>query len=302
MLQGEGRVFKMLARRSYPAPFHGQSMTSIFFKAWASVCPKGIQDTLVIEVEPSKLRRYDHRLCVTLHMYDKKGGFAIRLRNLFGLFEDFFVHDASRDLIGIVGIATTSMSYPQIKALSHKGAIYFERRWSDPGNFIYTIWWTIWGMMAKQLSRRPATRIQANWEKTRTTASKVTEVQRMVRNRWTRDPDTAKWMELVGDLMEVSLGVGYIDQPRFWRIIAQVSPIIEEIRSTLLFLDNNGCFSRTGRHRPFFRGPCAPLSRRLAESMYNAMVVHKFEIKESSEEWSGYLQIASNNRLLYCPA
>ena len=277
-------------------------MTSIFFKAWASVCPKGIQDTLIIEVDPSNLRQYNHRLCVTLHMYDKAGSFAIRLRHLFGLFEDFFVHDACRDLIGIVGIATASMSYPQIKALSHKGAIYFERRWSDPGNFIYTIWWTIWGMMAKQLSRRPATRIQANWEKTRTTASKVTEVQRMVRNRWTRDPDTAKWMELVGDLMEVSLGVGYIDQPRFWRIIAQVSPIIEEIRSTLLFLDNNGCFSRTGRHRPFFRGPCAPLSRRLAESMYNAMVVHKFEIKESSEEWSGYLQIASNNRLLYCPA
>ena len=157
-------------------------------------------------------------------------------------------------------------------------------------------------LMARQLSKRPVTRIQGNWEKTQTTARSVMDVQRMVRTRWTRDPDTARWMELVGDLMEVSLGAGYIDQPRYWRIIAQVSPIVEEIRSTLLFLDNNGSFSRTGRHRPFFRGPCAPLSRKLAESMYNAMVVHKFNIKESSEVWSGFLQVASKNNLLYCPA
>ena len=292
----------MLARRSYPAPFHGQTTTSIFFKAWASVCPTGIHDTLVIEADPSSSRRYDFRLRATLHMYDKKGGFAIRLRNLFGLFEDFFVHDACRDIIGIVGIATTSMSYPQIKALSHKGAIYVEKRWSDPGNFVYTIWWTIWGMMARQLARRPSTRIQANWEKTRRTASKVTEVQRMVKDRWTRDPDTARYLELIGDLMEVSLGAGYVDQPRFWRIIAQVSPIVEEIRQTLLFLDYNGSFSRTGRQRPFFRGPCAPLSRRISESMYNAMVVHKFDIQESSEVWNGFLQLASHSKLLYSPA
>ena len=171
-------------------------------------------------------------------MYDKKGGFALRLRNLFGLFEDFFVHDACRDVIGIVGMATTSMSYPQIKTLSHKGAIYVEKRWSDPGNFVYTVWWTIWGMMARQLTRRPLTRIQANWERTRRTACKVTEVQRMVRERWTRDPDTARYLELIGDLMELSLGTGYIDQQRYWRIIAKVSPIIEEIRQTLLFLDH----------------------------------------------------------------
>ena len=277
-------------------------MSSIFFRAWASICPTGIHNDLVVETDPSSLKEYDFRLCVTLHMYDKKGGFALRLRNLFGLFEDFFVHDACRDLIGIVGIATTSMSYPQIKTLSHKGAIYVEKRWSDPGNFVYTIWWTIWGMMARQLTNRPLTRIEANWERTRKTACKVTEVQRMVKERWTRDPDTKKYLELIGDLMELSLGTGYIDQQRFWRIIARVSPIIEEIRQTLLFLDNNGCFSRTGRDRNFFRGPCAPLSRKISESMYNAMVVHKFDIQESSEEWNGYLQLASHSKLLYSPA
>ena len=235
-------------------------------------------------------------------MYDKSSGFAVRLRQLFGLFEDFIVHDACRDLIGIVGIATTSMSYPQIKAISHKGAIYFQKRWSDPGNFIYTVWWTIWGMMARQLSKRPVTRIQANWEKTQRTANKVLEVQRMVRARWTRNTESAKWLELIGDLMEVSLGTGYMDQQRYWRIISQVSPIVEEIRQTLNFLDHDGCFAKTGNPRPFFRGPCAPLSRRIAESMYNAMVVHKFGITESSEVWDGYLQIAYTNRLLYCPA
>ena len=110
----------MLARRNLAAPFNSRTTSSIFFKALASVCSTGIQAALVAEVDISNLRRYDHRLCTTLHMYDKKGGFAIRLRNLFGLFEDFFVQDACRQLIGIVGIATASMSYPQIKTTSYK--------------------------------------------------------------------------------------------------------------------------------------------------------------------------------------
>ena len=124
----------------------------------------------------------------------------------------------------------------------------------------------------------------------------------MVKARWTRDPDTASYLELIGDLMELSLGTGYIDQQRYWRIIAQVSPIVEEIRQTLLYLDYNGSFSRTGRQRPFFRGPCAPLSRRISQSIYNAMVVHKFNIQESSEEWNSFLQVASHSKLLYSPA
>ena len=156
-------------------------------------------------------------------------------------------------------------------------------------------------MMARQLFQRPVTRRPSNWEDIQTTARRVLDVQRMVRNRWTCDPDTSRWLELIGDL-EVSLGAGYIDQPRYWSIIAQVSPIVEEIRSTLLFLDNNGSFSRTGRNRPFFRGPCAPLSRKLAVSIYNAMVVHKFQIDDSSDKWGGFLRVASENRLLYSPA
>ena len=124
--------------------------------------------------------------------------------------------------------------------MSYRGAIYHDRRWSDPGNFIYTIWWNLWSQMARHLQRRRPTRQLAKTiEEIRFIAGRVTDTQRMVRNRWTRDPDTTQWLELVGGLMEVALGAGYMDQPRYWCIIAQVSPVIEEIRSTFLFLDNS---------------------------------------------------------------
>ena len=121
----------------------------------------------------------------------------------------------------------------------------------------------------------------------------------MVRERWSRGPDTSQWLELVGDLMEVGLGAGYIDQTRFWDIIAQVSPIIEAIRSILIFIDYHGSFARTGYPRSFFRGPCAPHTRKLAVAMYRGMLVHKLQIEDSSDARNGYLRVASENRLMY---
>ena len=50
------RVQEMLARRNYVAPFNSQSTVSIFFKAWASACPTGIQAALVAEVDISSLK------------------------------------------------------------------------------------------------------------------------------------------------------------------------------------------------------------------------------------------------------
>ena len=99
--------------------------------------------------------------------------------------------------------------------------------------------------------------------------------------------------------MEFGLGAGYVDQPRFWNIIAEVSPNIEAIRSTLLFIDYHGSFARTGRPKPFFRGPCAPHTRKLAVAMFHGMLVHKFQIDDSSDVWTSYLRVASENRLMY---
>ena len=110
----------MLALRHCARPWNSQPTERIFFRAWASVCPSAVAASIA-QVVPSNLGLYNRRKCVTLHMYERKGEFEIPFRNLFNLFEDVFSHDACKNLIRIVGIATSSMSYVQIKTMSYKG-------------------------------------------------------------------------------------------------------------------------------------------------------------------------------------
>eukprot|EP00959_Pyramimonas_sp_CCMP1952_P329243 6892925-Pyramimonas_sp.AAC.1 len=64
--------------------------------------------------------------------------------------------------------------------MSYKGAVFYDNRWSDPGNFIYTIWWNIWGQMARYLQRRqPTSASHKSVEELRSVAGRVTDVQRM---------------------------------------------------------------------------------------------------------------------------
>ncbi len=289
----------MLAPQRVARPWNSKSLQCCIFEAWASVCPRALAIESS-EIVPLNSGSYHPRRCVTLHMYEKGREFEIPLRQLWNLFEEFFSSKACKDLIGIVGIAVRSMSFVQIKTMSYKGAVFYDNRWSDPGNFIYTIWWNIWGQMARYLQRRqPTSASSKSMEELRSVAGRVTDVQRMVRERWNREPDTSRWLELIGDLMELGLGAGHVDPDRFWNIIQGISPIICSIRSILTFVDQHGSFARTGKDRRLFRGPCAPHTRKFAVAMFHGMQVHKFNVTESSEVWVSYLIAASENRLQY---
>ena len=283
-------------------PVQRNSLIRIVFTVWSesrkSQLPMVSHSGLTAS---SSEHAYDPRRCLTLHMYERRGEFASKLRRIFDQFEGFFSAPACKHLIGIVGMATSFMSYSQIKLLSYKGAVYIRGYWYDPGNFMYTLWWHIWAQFARHLQRRsrPSRASVLSESELRNVASRVTDIQRMVRQRWHREPDAPQWLELVGDLMELSLGLGYVDQERFWCLIKSISPIIDSIRDVVLFIDNHGPFSRIGRHGSFFIGSCAPCTRKLAVSMYHAMLVHRFNISESASAWPGYLEVASHNRLMY---
>ena len=198
----------MLAPQRVVRPWNSKPLQRCVFEAWAAVCPRALAIESS-EIVPDYLGSYNPKRCVTLHMYEKRREFDIPLRLLWNLFEEFFSSEACKNLIGIVGIATRSMSFVQIKTMSYKGAVFHDNRWSDPGNFIYTVWWNIWGQMARYLQKhRPTRATSKSLDELRWIAGRVTDVQRMVRDRWKRDPDTSQWLELVGDLMELGLGVG----------------------------------------------------------------------------------------------
>eukprot|EP00959_Pyramimonas_sp_CCMP1952_P386968 8109735-Pyramimonas_sp.AAC.1 len=66
----------------------------------------------------------------------------------------------------------------------------------------------------------------------------------MVRTRWPRTDDTNHWLELHGDLLEMTLGVGYVDQDRYWGVIRVLSPILAKISDIVTFIDVHGAASR----------------------------------------------------------
>ena len=121
----------------------------------------------------------------------------------------------------------------------------------------------------------------------------------MVCQRWPRDPDSKAWSELVGDLLEMALGCGYIDAPQYWRVIEAVSPVVLKIADIVQFIDCHGSFARTGTGSSFFRGAAAPYARKLSVSMYNAMIVQKFKIHDKQDCWIAFLEVATGNKLMY---
>jgi hypothetical protein len=237
---------------------------------------------------------YDPRRCLTLHMYDLNAEFKPHLNRLYDQFYNVFSEAGCRDTIGIIGLATTHICWPHIKMLSYRGAVWDRKRWFDPGNFVHTLFWLLLGQMAHHvLGRRgPSPNV-------RLVASKWKVLQKMVRTRWPRTHDTNHWLELHGDLLEMTLGVGYMDQDRYWGVIRALSPILAEISDIVTFIDVHGAASRVGRNGPFFRGGAAPYTRKLAVSMYHAMLVQKFSVGPDAQNWADFLNVASHHRLMY---
>ena len=130
-------------------------------------------------------------------------------------------------------------------------------------------------------------------------AGKWTTLQTMVCTRWPREDDGAHWLELFGDLLEMSLGCGYTDQQRYWGVIEVLSPILLEVSDIVTFIDTHGAASRVGRDHSFFRGGAAPYTRKLAVSMYHAMLVQRFRVGPEAKNWNDFLKVATHNMLMY---
>ena len=237
---------------------------------------------------------WDPKRCLTLHMFDLQGEFRVHLPRLYDLFYNVFSKPGCRDTLSIIGLATTHLSWPRIKMLSYRGAVWDTGRWTDPGNFVYTLFWLLLGHMAHHVLRR-----RAPVSMSARVAGKWIQLQTMVRARWPREDDSARWLELFGDLLEMSLGCGYTDQERYWGVIEALSPILLEVSNIVTYIDDHGAAARVGNGNSFFRGSRAPYTRKLALSMYNAMLVQKFRVGPEAANWNAFLKVATRNMLMY---
>ena len=269
-----------------------RSIAHVVFTAWAAEAVRRLKADERLHIDS---RAYRPARCVTLHMYDLHGDFRCHMNSLYDMLWALFGKRGCKDMIGIIGVATTCMTLPEIKLLSYKGACYHRGYWSDPGNFVYYLFWLLLGQMAKHVRKYSEVRENV------LIGDSVKKLQCMVRKRWPRDADSKQWCELVGDSLEMALGCGYIDEQRYWGVIADISPIIFKIREVVEHIDSRGAFARIGENYKFFRGSAAPYARKLSVSMYHAMLVHKYKITSqySGNVYIGFLEVATFNRLMY---
>ena len=84
------------------------SLKHLCFHAWRSCKEEELY------IDP---RAYAPSCCVTLHMYDLRGDFRCHLKQLYTMLWDLFSNPACKDMIGIIGVATTLMPFPEKAAL-----------------------------------------------------------------------------------------------------------------------------------------------------------------------------------------
>ena len=140
-----------------------------------------------------------------MHMLDGAGPFKRPLLELRGCLFEFFGKPECRTTTRALQIAVTKMPWHAIKTMSYAGAVRDRRRWIDPGNFIYSVFWMLAGYVAANL-RETSTAVAAE---VRDAAAEFREVQKRAEERWPRAGNSPRLAELFGDLVELVLSIGW---------------------------------------------------------------------------------------------
>ena len=180
--------------------------------------------------------------------------------------------------------------------MSYKGAVAVRGKsgwfYTDPGNFVYTLWWLLTGLAAKH-------HLKTHNDDVVCKAFRACQGRLVA--RWPRQKDTPQLCEQIGDMVELVLACSYINDAKYWHLQTTLGPVIIKVREIVRFLDTNARFERMKVSGSFFDGMpsrCACVSR-LAQGMFSAMHVQKHDVDLSRAENLRFVTLAPELRLLY---
>ena len=228
-----------------------------------------------------------------MHMLDGAGPFKRPLLKLRGLLFEFFGKPECRTTTRALQIAVTKMPWHAIKTMSYAGAVRDGRRWIDPGNFIYSVFWMLAGYAAANL------RDTSTAAEVRHAAAEFREMQKRARERWPRAGNSPELAELSGDLVELVLSIGYLCD-RLIDLNKELSKLVLKVKEIMHFLEYHAAFHR-GRSLSGspFTGPRAQYLQVVACTMWNAMQFHHFDIRDGDPQYCTYERLARRAGLLY---
>ena len=266
--------------------YRPNELLHLVFSAWRNEVP----------ATPIRLEWRRDR-CMVMHMCEPRGPFAAKLQLLWGsltsLFTDTGAHATHK--VGLLWkVAAKTLPWASLKHISHSGAIRVRpsrRRyvWQDPGNFVYAVSFHLLVMTARHMAKCGS---QDHRRPGRDAAvSMVMVASEAIAERWTRELDSRNGMELLGDLWEYALGMGY-DLEEWETVIHHASPFIERVHDIRWFIKENAAFSRA---RDLRFEPAGLTARKLAGAILHSINSHL----HPQPDRDGVLQFAKDARLVY---
>lgn len=249
-----------------------------------------------------------------MQMFKLDSHFAGHLKQLRILLLGSVATQAFRDMTGLIAIALARMDKFQIKTLSYQGAVARKVKngwtYSDPGNFIYSLWWLLTGMAAKHWLKDCA-RKRKDDKVARdvcTVCNAFLACQKRLVARWPKQKDSPQMSELIGDIVEMVLACSHIDNGRYWPIQTQLGPVIQKVQEFVWWIEHEAHYERQSASdrdalgmRPFFSGMrsrCECASR-LAMGMFHAAHVQKHRIDVNSIQFTDFVLLGPELRLMY---
>ena len=218
-------------------------LLAVCFRAWADDTAETRR--IIVPAVQSSGSAWSPKRCLVSHLYDRKSSFATHLVELRGMLLSSVKTAAFRDMCGLVAVSLIQMDRVQIKRLSYQGAVAIKGgvAWTDPGNFVYALWWLLNGFAAKHVLKKSPHDRQCRaylW------------CMGTLRTRWPLQKDTPRECERIGDIVELVFAASYMDEKMYWHIQTVLGPIILKVKQFVHHLDNEARFERMRVPGSFF--------------------------------------------------
>lgn len=266
-------------------------LLAVCFRAWSDA----IEERRVV----CGVRRspWEPSRCLVCHLYDRQGSFAKHLVMLRGMLLSSVKTRAFRDMCGLVTVSLIDLDKVQIKRLSYQGAVAIKRgsgySYTDPGNFVYALWWLLNGSAAKHV-------LKQNPDDSSSCRAYLW-CMKTLRKRWPLQDDTPRQCERIGDIVEVVFAAAYLDAETYWHIQTVLGPIILKVAQFVHHLEHEARMERTRVPGSFFFGMpsrCSVTSK-LARAIWYAMHVQKYDVDLSIPKAAGFVNLCLELCLLY---
>ena len=122
--------------------------------------------------------------------------------------------------------------------------------WRDPGNFVYATFFTLLYKTCKHFvtNRSKSSPGDARRQHRAELCDRFCEAQRRVQTRWPRKVDSKRWLELLGDMIEMALGIAYLHQEHE-DVIKTLSPVIYKVNDIVRYIKDHAPCDRNIRFR-----------------------------------------------------